>query len=99
MRHGGKPRALSSSGVEKTIAAYVNCAQRAEQAGYDGVLAVGRVQTPTLKLGVDRDREIAAFKSVPFWAIDVFSASLATLSNRLALLSFVSVGTSKTAAL
>src|SRR5256885_2285541 len=35
------------------------------QAGYDGVLSVGRVQTPTLKLVVDRDREIAAFKSVP----------------------------------
>jgi hypothetical protein len=31
------------------------------QAGYDGVLSVGRVQTPTLKLVVDRDREIAAF--------------------------------------
>ncbi len=29
------------------------------QAGYDGVLSVGRVQTPTLKLVVDRDREIA----------------------------------------
>ncbi|MBI6567879.1 DNA topoisomerase III, partial [Pseudomonas synxantha] len=41
------------------------------QAGYDGVLSVGRVQTPTLKLVVDRDREIGAFKSVPFWAIDV----------------------------
>lgn len=41
------------------------------QAGYGGVLSVGRVQTPTLKLVVDRDREIAAFKSVPFWAIDV----------------------------
>ncbi|HBD36991.1 MAG TPA: DNA topoisomerase III, partial [Cupriavidus sp.] len=36
-----------------------------------GVLSVGRVQTPTLKLVVDRDREIAAFKSAPFWAIDV----------------------------
>ncbi|HFQ7573515.1 DNA topoisomerase III [Pseudomonas aeruginosa] len=41
------------------------------QAGYDGVLSVGRVQTPTLKLVVDRDREIAAFASVPYWAIDV----------------------------
>ncbi|HFQ5889648.1 DNA topoisomerase III [Pseudomonas aeruginosa] len=40
------------------------------QAGYDGVLSVGRVQTPTLKLVVDRDREIAAFASVPYWAID-----------------------------
>ena len=41
------------------------------RAGYDGVLSVGRVQTPTLKLVVDRDREIAAFVSVPYWAIDV----------------------------
>ncbi|RMX06815.1 DNA topoisomerase III [Corticibacter populi] len=41
------------------------------QAGYTGVLSVGRVQTPTLKLVVDRDREIARFVSVPFWAIDV----------------------------
>ncbi|MDF8361351.1 DNA topoisomerase III [Achromobacter anxifer] len=41
------------------------------QAGYDGVLSVGRVQTPTLKLVVDRDREIASFVSVPFWSIDV----------------------------
>ncbi|WP_211460836.1 DNA topoisomerase III [Collimonas silvisoli] len=41
------------------------------QAGYDGVLSVGRVQTPTLRLVVDRDREIASFVSVPFWVVDV----------------------------
>jgi len=41
------------------------------QVGYDDVLSVGRVQTPTLKLVVDRDREIACFVSVPYWAIDV----------------------------
>ncbi|WP_369326335.1 DNA topoisomerase III [Alcaligenes nematophilus] len=41
------------------------------QAGYDGVLSVGRVQTPTLKLVVERDRAIAAFVSVPYWAIEV----------------------------
>ncbi|WJV25667.1 MULTISPECIES: DNA topoisomerase III [Pseudomonas] len=41
------------------------------QAGYDGVLSVGRVQTPTLRLVVDRDREIAGFVSVPFWVVDV----------------------------
>ncbi|CAM5219739.1 DNA topoisomerase OS=Castellaniella defragrans OX=75697 GN=HNR28_000595 PE=3 SV=1 [Castellaniella defragrans] len=39
--------------------------------GYNGVLSVGRVQTPTLRLVVDRDREIEAFKSVPYWAIDI----------------------------
>lgn len=43
--------------------------------GYEGVLSVGRVQTPTLGLVVRRDREIANFIPVPYWAIDV------TLSN------------------
>jgi DNA topoisomerase-3 len=41
------------------------------QAGYNGVLSVGRVQTPTLKLVVDRDREIARFVATPYWTIDV----------------------------
>ena len=41
------------------------------RSGYQGVLSVGRVQTPTLKLVVDRDREIARFVSVPYWTIDV----------------------------
>ena len=34
------------------------------KAGFDGVVNIGRVQTPTLKLVVDRDREIANFKPV-----------------------------------
>ncbi|MGQ5288509.1 DNA topoisomerase III [Pectobacterium actinidiae] len=41
------------------------------RAGYQGVLSVGRVQTPTLKLVVDRDREIERFVSVPYWAVQV----------------------------
>lgn len=41
-----------------------------QRAGHPGVLSVGRVQTPTLRLVVDRDREIARFVSVPFWAVD-----------------------------
>jgi DNA topoisomerase-3 len=41
-----------------------------QKAGYSGVLSVGRVQTPTLKLVVDRDREIARFVSVPYWTIE-----------------------------
>lgn len=45
------------------------------QAGYDGVLSVGRVQTPTLRLVVDRDREIARFVPVPFWAIELALSS------------------------
>ncbi|MCQ4327589.1 DNA topoisomerase III [Stutzerimonas stutzeri] len=41
------------------------------QSGYQGVLPVGRVQTPTLRLVVDRDRSIADFVPLPYWAIDV----------------------------
>lgn len=43
----------------------------ARQAGHDGVLAVGRVQTPTLQLVVQRDRAIESFVAAPYWAIDV----------------------------
>ncbi|WP_081620051.1 DNA topoisomerase III [Thioalkalivibrio sp. ALE9] len=39
--------------------------------GYDGVLSVGRVQTPTLKLVVDRDRAIEQFKPVPYYEVSV----------------------------
>jgi len=42
-----------------------------QRAGYSGVLSVGRVQTPTLRLVVERDRQIAGFVPVPFWAIGV----------------------------
>lgn len=35
----------------------------------DGVLSVGRVQTPTLKLLVDREREILEFDPDPYWEI------------------------------
>ncbi len=35
------PRALSTSGVEKQIRAFVHCAQRAREAGYDGVEIMG----------------------------------------------------------
>lgn len=41
------------------------------QSGYQGVLPVGRVQTPTLRLVVDRDRSIADFVPVPYWTIEV----------------------------
>ncbi|TWC32817.1 DNA topoisomerase-3 [Pseudomonas sp. SJZ079] len=42
-----------------------------QQSGYQGVLPVGRVQTPTLRLVVDRDRSIADFVPVAYWAIEV----------------------------
>ncbi|MFV9650431.1 DNA topoisomerase III [Pseudomonas citrulli] len=46
------------------------------RAGYDGVLSVGRVQTPTLRLVVDRDRAIASFVSVPYWVVNVHLSSM-----------------------
>ncbi|MDY7532280.1 DNA topoisomerase III [Pseudomonas sp. Bout1] len=45
------------------------------RAGYDGVLSVGRVQTPTLRLVVDRDRAIASFVPVPYWNVEVHLSS------------------------
>ena len=41
-------------------------------------LSVGRVQTPTLALIVDREREIEAFKPEPYWEV---SARVKTLGN------------------
>ncbi|MEQ4973866.1 DNA topoisomerase III [Enterobacter cloacae] len=43
----------------------------AAQSGFDGVISVGRVQTPTLALVVRRDREIATFVPKPFWLVKV----------------------------
>lgn len=39
------------------------------QGGYDGVLSIGRVQTPTLALVVNRDMAIEGFKAKDFYAI------------------------------
>lgn len=41
----------------------------AQQQGHEGVLSVGRVQTPTLALVVRRDQEIANFVPKPFWDV------------------------------
>lgn len=46
--------------------AYTLAAQRI---GYEGVLTVGRVQTPTLGLVVARDLAIEGFKPVPFYTL------------------------------
>ncbi len=48
-----------------------------------GVLSVGRVQTPTLRLVTDRDQAIAAFVPVPYWQVDVpFDAPPGTYIGR-----------------
>src|SRR3989344_2871785 len=38
-------------------------------AGSFRILSIGRVQGPTLKIIVDREHEIANFKSVPYWQV------------------------------
>ncbi|EJX0633917.1 DNA topoisomerase III [Salmonella enterica] len=42
-----------------------------QKQGRQGVFSVGRVQTPTLRLIVDRDREIANFVPRDFWQLSV----------------------------
>lgn len=49
------------------------------RAGYDGVLSVGRVQTPTLRLVVERDRAIASFVPMPYWDVEVQLSSMGQL--------------------
>lgn len=38
------------------------------------ILSTGRVQGPALKIVADREREIAAFKPVPYWQIELHAA-------------------------
>ena len=42
---------------------------KAREQGYSEVLSIGRVQTPTLALVVNRDRDIANFISKPYWQV------------------------------
>lgn len=48
---------------------------KARDNGYDNVLSVGRVQTPTLNLIVERDREIAGFVARPFYVVSLTSSA------------------------
>ncbi|MBW2969941.1 DNA topoisomerase I [Candidatus Woesearchaeota archaeon] len=42
-----------------------------KSAGMFQILSTGRVQGPALKIVVDRERDIAAFKPVPYWKIEL----------------------------
>ena len=42
-----------------------------KSAGMFKILSAGRVQAPALKIVVDREKEIKAFKPVPFWQIEL----------------------------
>jgi DNA topoisomerase-3 len=54
----------------------------AVQSGFDGVVSVGRVQTPTLALVVRRDREIATFIPKPFWQVKALMSAGGELFRR-----------------
>ncbi|MDP5146802.1 DNA topoisomerase III [Shewanella sp. ULN5] len=45
------------------------CTLQGRQSGYNGVLSIGRVQTPVLGLVVHRDLEIANFIAKPFYEV------------------------------
>nr|CAA6829430.1 MAG: DNA topoisomerase III (EC [uncultured Thiotrichaceae bacterium] len=47
------------------------CTLRGQQSGFQGVLSIGRVQTPLLGLVVHRDLEIENFVSKPFYEVFV----------------------------
>ncbi|WP_442601521.1 DNA topoisomerase III [Paenibacillus sp. KN14-4R] len=44
---------------------------RALTCRYDAQLSAGRVQTPTLAMLMEREREINNFKSIPYWTVNV----------------------------
>lgn len=45
------------------------CTLQGQESGYNGVLSIGRVQTPVLGLVVHRDKEIESFTSKPFYEV------------------------------
>ena len=49
---------------------------------YGQTLAVGRVMTPTLAMVVMRDAQIAAFKSEPFWTVQIMAGGITASSRR-----------------
>ncbi|MCB1733671.1 MAG: DNA topoisomerase III [Gammaproteobacteria bacterium] len=55
----------------------------ARRAGHDALFPVGRVQTPTLRLVVERDRAIEDFTPAPYWVLAVqFSTPRGPLTAR-----------------
>jgi len=46
-----------------------------KKAGFFKILSIGRVQGPSLKIIVEREKEIRAFKPEPFWIIELKASS------------------------
>ena len=49
---------------------------------YGQTMAVGRVMTPTLAMVVERDAQIASFKSEPFWTVELQIGDTVAASRR-----------------
>ncbi|MBF0440151.1 MAG: DNA topoisomerase III [Magnetococcales bacterium] len=82
LRPGGETESLYWAGLGRSRADWLvgmNLTRAytllGRQGGYDGVLTVGRVQTPTLKLVVDRDRLIENFKPTDYFEVSVDCAA------------------------
>ena len=58
--------------------------QAFQKYGYDKMMPIGRVQTPTLKLIVDRDNEIRNFKSKDYYTLSAtFNKEIPEVKSRL----------------
>lgn len=55
---------------------------RALTSKYNAQLAAGRVQTPTLGMLIDREREIAGFRPVPYWTVHADFGGFSALWRR-----------------
>ncbi len=76
MRPGSETEALYAAGLARSRCDWLvgmNLTRlytlKAKNAGYDGVLSVGRVQTPTLRMVVDRDLLIENFVPVDYFNV------------------------------
>jgi DNA topoisomerase-3 len=49
----------------------INASRALSRIAFDGIYSLGRVQTPTLKMIVERYKENTEFKKVPFWQIQL----------------------------
>lgn len=58
------------------------CTLLGQEVGYQGVLSIGRVQTPVLGLVVHRDQEIERFVSKPFYEVFVTLKPQSSLSQK-----------------
>ncbi len=58
------------------------CTLLGQEVGYQGVLSIGRVQTPVLGLVVHRDQEIERFVSKPFYEVFVTLKPQISLSQK-----------------